>query len=65
VFQRGAFLETEEIQRLNVLIRDKILFVGVAHLTRGVRSCSWRCIATEENVLMRQSGVAMANIGSD
>ena len=26
---------------LNVLIRQKISFVGVAHLTRGDRSCSW------------------------
>jgi len=25
----------------NVLIRDKISFVGVAHLTRGGGSCSW------------------------
>ena len=25
----------------NVLIRDKISFVGVAHLTRGGRSCLW------------------------
>jgi len=25
----------------NVLIRDKISFVGVAHLTHGGRSCSW------------------------
>ena len=62
MFQRGAFLETEEIQRLNVLIRDKISFVGVARLTHF---CSERYIATEENALMGQSGVAMANIGSD
>ena len=27
--------------KLNVLIRDKILFVGIAHLTRASRSCSW------------------------
>jgi len=27
--------------KLNVLICDKISFVGVAHLTRGGRSCSW------------------------
>ena len=27
--------------KLNVLICDKIVFVGVAHLTRGGRSCSW------------------------
>jgi len=27
--------------KLNVLICDKILFVGVAHLTHGGRSCSW------------------------
>jgi len=27
--------------KLNVLIRDKISFVGVAHLTSGGRSCSW------------------------
>jgi len=27
--------------KLNVLIHDKISFVGVAHLTRGGRSCSW------------------------
>jgi len=25
----------------NILIRDKISFVGVSHLTRGDRSCSW------------------------
>jgi len=29
-------------EKLDVLIRDKISFVGVAHLTaRGGRSCSW------------------------
>ena len=27
--------------KLNVLMRDKISFVGVAHLTHGGRSCSW------------------------
>ena len=27
--------------KLNVLIRDKISFVGGAHLTRGGRSCLW------------------------
>ena len=27
--------------KLNVLIGDKISFVGAAHLTRGSRSCSW------------------------
>ena len=29
--------------RLNVVIRDKISFVGVAHLTRSDRSCCGRC----------------------
>jgi len=28
-------------RKLNVLIRDKISFVGVAHWTHGSRSCSW------------------------
>jgi len=27
--------------KLNVLLRDKFSFVGVAHLTRGDRSCLW------------------------
>jgi hypothetical protein len=27
--------------KLNVQIRDKILLMGVAHLTRGGRSCLW------------------------
>ena len=47
-FSKGTF--DLERPKLNVLIRDKILFVGVAHLTRGGRfflralyrrSCSW------------------------
>jgi len=29
------------MKAIDVLIRDKISFVGVAHLTRGGRSCSW------------------------
>jgi len=38
-FPKGTFdLKGPE---LNVLIGDKISFVGVAHLTRGGRSCSW------------------------
>jgi len=32
---------TSKGPKLNVVIRDKISFVGVAHLTRGGRSCSW------------------------
>ena len=32
---------TQKGPKLNVLIRDKISFVGVTHLTRGGRSCSW------------------------
>jgi len=33
--------ERDLVTNQNVLIRDKISFVGVAHLTRGGRSCSW------------------------
>jgi len=33
---KNYMLDTE-----HVLIRDKISFVSVAHLTRGDRSCSW------------------------
>jgi len=38
-FPKGTF----DLQgpKLNVLIRDKIYFVGIAQLTRGGRSCSW------------------------
>jgi len=32
---------TYKVSKLNVLIRDKISFVGVVHLTRGGRSCLW------------------------
>ena len=40
--------------KLNVLICDKISFEGVAHFTRGSRSCSWardrgRCIARSKS----------------
>jgi len=38
-FPKGTFDLKEP--ELNVPIRDKISFVGVAHLTRGGRSCSW------------------------
>ena len=31
--------------KINVLIRDKISFVGAAHLTRGRRSCSWELLS--------------------
>jgi len=38
-FPKGTF--NLKGTKLNVLIRDNILFVGVDHLTCGGRSCSW------------------------
>jgi len=39
VFPKGTF--DLNGPKINVLVRDKISFVGVAYLTRGGRSCSW------------------------
>jgi len=41
-FPSSETTNTNDIKNLSLfVIRDKISFVGVAHLTRGGRSCSW------------------------
>ena len=52
-FPKGMF--DSKGPKLNVLIRDKISFVGVAHLTHGGRSCSWALYHRYKNELHRDN----------